>query len=57
MQGRSFLALQEILNPFIPIGLESMQDNSPGELVADSVVDGVVGDQLQMPQGPIVRNS
>lgn len=55
-QGRALLLLQEILDPPVPIGLEAMQGGGPGELVADGVVDGVVGDQLEVPQGPVVGN-
>lgn len=57
MQSRSLFALQEILDPFVPIGLETVQSGGSSELVADGVVDGVVGDQLEVSQGPVVRNS
>ena len=49
--------LQETKYPFVPFLLEGFQDLYLCALCNDRVVDGMIGDQLEVPEAPVEGNS
>jgi len=47
------LPLQQPIHPLLPLPVESLQQLYPLPLVDDGVVDGVIGNQFEVPEGPV----
>lgn len=50
------LSLQKLPHPLIPMRFKAFQRSHAGVLVANGVIDGVVSDQFEVPERPVVGN-
>lgn len=46
----------KVADPIVPSAVETSQHNGSGVLVANGVVDGVISDEFEMPESPVVAD-